>query len=557
MSPTPIPRRRVLELSALTGATALTGSVVAGCSTGDGGGTGGSGDAPNGRPKGPDSYPAAFPEVPTRVPEDSYAYDDLAAEVTMSLMTVGAFNGPRPKDPIKDFLEEKFKAKITFASLTADDMRNKLALTFTSGDAPDFIMIPAGLRDVANALYDQGQLLNAADVIGLMPQAAMYVTEAFKEWATVDEEMIGIPTYSTFPDVWNLYIRKDFLAKIGMDEPTTTDQLMAYAKALKDNDPTPGKDGPWFMATGGDGTSWGMMAQLLAAFGHPSWNVKDGKINHPMIDGTTKAFLQFVNELRAGDLLPPDWYTTAWEQLKTRTFNDQLGLVQYPGGNLATETYTARDNDFSKVEAWAPLGQVGSPGNPEGLLPTPSGPGGLFVFNAKLADDEAKLRRIAHMIDTFIYPNVNYWDVAQGGGPSIWGEDVIEVKFDEQTGLNIFTIPPDSPYMKDQSLASLADWQFFGYTLRWQTYEEKVAKYGYEWNKESEQLKRWENFDVRLHLDPKPVQDLLTLGQKSEIQFALGQRSFDEWDAYVDTWRKSGGQELLDAAAEQLGVQSS
>jgi hypothetical protein len=110
--------------------------------------------------------------------------------------------------------------------------------------------------------------------------------------------------------------------------------------------------------------------------------------------------------------------------------------------------------------------------------------------------------------------------------------------------------------MKDQSLASLADWQFFGYTLRWQTYEEKVAKYGYEWNKESEQLKRWENFDVRLHLDPKPVQDLLTLGQKSEIQFALGQRSFDEWDAYVDTWRKSGGQELLDAAAEQLGVQS-
>ncbi len=46
------------------------------------------------------------------------------------------------------------------------------------------------------------------------------------------------------------------------------------------------------------------------------------------------------------------------------------------------------------------------------------------------------------------------------------------------------------------------------------------------------------------------MQDLLTLGRKSEIQFALGQRSFDEWDAYVETWRKSGGQELLDEAAE-------
>ncbi|MFC7623115.1 extracellular solute-binding protein [Microlunatus sp. GCM10028923] len=555
MPPTPIPRRRVLELGALTGATALSGTALAACSSsGDDGGPGG-GEAPNGRPNGPDTFPAEFPEVPTRVPEDSYAYDDLSAPVTMSLMLSGAFNGPRPKDPIKDFLEKKFNATIEFTSMVAEDMRNKLALTFTSGDAPDFIVIPAGLRDVANTLYEQGQLLNAADVLGLMPQASMYVTEAFKAWATIDEEMVGVPTYSTFPDVFNLYIRQDFLAKIGMDKPTNVDELMAYAKALKDNDPVPGKDGPWFMATGGDGAGWGMMSQVLAAFGHPGWNVKDGKINHPMIDGTTKAFLQFVNELRASDLLPPDWYTTAWEQLKSRTFNDQLGLVQYPGGNLATETYVARDNDFSKVEAWAPLGQISSPGNPEGLLPTPSGPGALFVFNAKLADDEAKLRRIAHMIDTFVYPNVNYWDVSQGGGPSIWGEDVIEVRFDEKTGLNVFTIPPDAPYHKDQSLASLADWQFFGYTLRWQTYEEKVAKYGYEWNQESALLKRWENFDVRLNLDPKPVQDLLTLGRKSEIQFALGQRSFDEWDAYVETWRKSGGQELLDAAAEQLGVQ--
>ncbi|HLT61235.1 MAG TPA: extracellular solute-binding protein [Microlunatus sp.] len=549
MSETSIPRRRVLELGALTGTAAL-----AGCSTESGGGSG-SGDIPDDRPRPPESFPDAFPEVPTRVPEDSYGYDDLDTEVSMALALVGAFNGPRPKDPIKAFLEQEFNARIDFNSYTAEDMRNKLALSFASGDAPDFVVVPAGLRDVATALYDQGQLLNAHDVLGLMPQAAMYVTEPFRAWATVDEEMIGIPTYSTFPDVWNLYIRKDFLAEIGMDEPTDTDGLLAYARALRDKDPTPDLDGPWFMATGGDGAGWGMFSQLIAAFGHPSWNVRDGRINHPMIDGTTKAFLQFVDQLRSEDLLPPDWYTTAWEQLKSRTFNDQLGLVQYPGGNLATETYLARDNDFSKVQAWDPLGQISSPGNPEGLLPPPSGPGGLFVFNAALADDEAKLRRIAHMIDTFVYPNVNYWNVAQGGGPAIWG-DAVTVKFDEKTGLNVFDIPPDAPYNKDQSLASLADWQFFGYTLRWQTFEEKVAKYGYDWNKESEQLKRWENFDVRLNLDPKPVQDLLTLGQKSEIQFALGQRSFDEWDAYVETWRKTGGQELLDSAAEQLGVQS-
>jgi len=552
MTRIPIPRRRMLQLAALASA-AVSGSLVACSSDSDGGnGTGGS-QAPNGRPNGPASFPDAFPEVPTAVPENSYAYDDLASPVTMSLMLAGAFNGPRPKDPIKNFLEEKFNAKISFTSLTADDMRNKLALSFTSGDAPDFIVIPAGLRDVATALYEQGQLLKADDILGLMPQASMYVTNAFKKWASADGEMMGIPTYSTFPDIWNLFIRKDFLGKVGMSMPTTTDQLMEYARALKNNDPTPGKAGPWFMATGGAGTAWGMMSELMACFGHPSYNVVDAHINHPTIDGTTKAFLQFVNQLRADGLLPPDWYTTAWEPLKSKTFNDQLGVVQYPGWNLATETYTARDNDFSAVEAWEPMGQVSSPGNPEGKLPTASGPGGLFVFNAKVGEDETKLRRIAHMIDTFVYPNVNYWDVAQGGGPSIWPDDVT-VKFDETTGLNVFTIPPDAPYNKDQSLASLADWQFFGYTLRWQTYEDKVGKFGYEWNARTEKLVRWENFDILLTLDPKPVQDVLTLTQRSEIQFALGQRSFDEWDAYVEQWKKGGGQKLLDSAADQLGV---
>lgn len=547
----PLPRRRVLQLGALVGSGAAVGGLAA-CSGEEAPG-GGSSEAPNGRPAGPDTFPDAFPEVPAPVPAGSYDYDDLTAPVTMSLLCSGAFNGPRPQDPIRDFLADKFNAEITFSSLTADDMRNRLALSFTSGDAADFIHIPAGLRDVAVALFDQGQLLPAEEILGLMPQATGYVTNAFKQWASVDDQMMGIPTYSTFPDVSNLFIRKDFLESMGMTKPTTSDQLLEYARGLKSNDPTPDQQGPWFMATGGAGTAWGMMTGLIANFGHPDYNVVDGRINHPMLDGTTRAFLEFVNRLREEDLLPPDWYTTAWEPLKSRTFNDQLGMVQYPGWNLATETYTARRNDFTAVEAWEPMGQVTSANNPDGKLPPPSGPGGLFVFNAAVAEDETKLRRIAHMIDTFVYPGENYWDVAQGGGPSIWPGEVT-VEFDEATGRNLFDIPDTAPYKTDQSLASIADWQFFGYTLRWQIYKDKVGSYGYDWNVTTEGLQRWENFSTRLDLDPKPVQDVLTLSQRSEIQFALGQRSFDEWDAYVAQWKQAGGQELLDAAAEQLGV---
>ena len=159
MNTFPMPRRRLLQLTGLAGLSAAVGLGAAACSGGgDEPGTGGS-QAPNGRPAGPTSFPDAFPEVPRQVPQDSYGYDDTSAPVTMSLLLSGAFNGPRPKDPIKAFLEQKFNAKIRkLTSLTSDDMRNKAALTFTSGDAADFILIPARLRDITATLLDQGQL---------------------------------------------------------------------------------------------------------------------------------------------------------------------------------------------------------------------------------------------------------------------------------------------------------------------------------------------------------------------------------------------------------------
>ncbi|MBZ2199525.1 extracellular solute-binding protein [Occultella gossypii] len=547
--PTTVTRRLLLQGVALSGA--FSAIALTACSPeSDAGEQGAFGD----RPAPPDSFADAYPDVPAPVAESSYDYDDLETAQQISLMAAGPFNQPRPSDPIQDYIEEQLNVSLSFTSISAADMRNQLALAFTGGDAPDFIAIPSGLRDVAVTLFEQGQLLPVNDILGLMPQAAGYVTDAGQAWASVDGEMIGIPTYDVFGNVQNVYARNDFLGASGMDLPETTDQLLEYARALKENDPTPGEDGPWFMATGAGGNGWGMLDFVRSYFGHPSYNVVDGRINHPMLDGTTRAFLEFVRTLETEGLLPPDWYTTEWEPLKSRTFNDQLGAVTYPGWNLATETYAATGEDFAAVEAWQPLGALTGPGGGGGKLPPGDNPGQLYVFNARLADDEGKLRRIAHMIDTFVYPNVNYWAVAQGGGPEIWPDDVT-AEFDPETGLNIFTIPADAPFFADTDLVGLADWQAFGYTLRWQTYTDDVGVHGFEWNQYTQSLERWENFDTRLTLDPRPVQDILTFTETNEIQFVLGGRSFDEWDAYVESWKQNGGQELLDQAAEQLGVE--
>jgi putative aldouronate transport system substrate-binding protein len=545
-------RRDLLRTGAAVAPTLLLGGLLGACS----GKTGG--DPADGFPPRPEAngeFPDQLPAVPARVESSSYGYDDLKRKYTIELVAPGVFNQPRPDDPIQRYLEKTFNVELKLTAMTGEDLRNKAATTFAAGKPPDLLYLPFGLRDVAGSLWEQGQLVAADDIVPLMPQASSYITQAYKQWASIDEEMIGIPRYPTFPENWGLFVRKDFLDKLGMAKPRTEDDLLAYAKAVTTGDPDgDGKNDSWFMATGGGGNGWGMLGIFQAMYGHPSWNVADGRINHPMIDGTTKRFLEFVRRLNVEKVLPPDWYTTEWEQLKSRSFNDQLGMVNYPGWNLIDETYNASKRDLKKAEVWEPIDPPRSNDGRGGKFPPGGNPDGLFVFPAKTAEDEGKLRRIAHMIDTFIYPNENYWTVSQGGGPEIFA-DGSKVTFDEKDGTNVFFIDKAKhPAYTQSKYQSLPDWQSFGYTLLWQNYDDPVGNLGSKWNDYVKKLPRYENTGLLLTLDPKTVADIGDFGLENEIQFVLGKRDFGDWDAYVEEWKRAGGQDLLEQAAEQLKV---
>ena len=42
--------------------------------------------------------------------------------------------------------------------------------------------------------------------------------------------------------------------------------------------------------------------------------------------------------------------------------------------------------------------------------------------------------------------------------------------------------------------------------------------------------------------------------QTNELAFVLGERSFDDWEEYLEEWKRAGGQELLEQVAKQLGA---
>lgn len=498
-------------------------------------------------------FPDAFPKTPTAVDPSVYAYDDMTKKYSFEIMLSGAIYQPIENDPIKQYMDKKFNTDVKFTSLKPEDLKNTVAVRYSSGDAPDVVKMP--YKDVAISLFDQGNLIEASKVLPYTPQLAQYVTKAYKEYATVNGNLIGIPRYPTFADNWGLYIRTDWLTQFGMKKPTNEDELFEYAKASVEKDPNKnGKADTWFMGGAGGGNGFSMLDPLRSMYGHPSYNVINGKINHPMLDGSTKNFLMFLKKLNDNKLLAPDWYTIDWERFKSYSMNDQIGMVNYPGWNLIDETYNAHKKDAESIKVWEPMDPLKSNDGKGGMLPIGGTPDGIYIFKKDLEKDMGKLKRIAHFVDSSMYPNENYWAISQGGGTEVYPDGSKVTK--NADGTNVFFIKKDvHPAYTEQKNNSLWDWQFIGYTLIWQVYDdEPVGVLGSKYNMYVINLPRYKNNDMLITQDPAVDSKMREFNLKNEIAFVLGKRSFDDWDKYVDEWKKAGGQTLLETAAKQLGV---
>ncbi len=498
-------------------------------------------------------FPDAFPLAPSAVDPNVYKYDDLSKKYSFEIMLSGAIFQSIDDDPIKKYMDEKFNTDVTFTSLKPEDLRNTVAVRYSSGDAPDVVKMP--FKEVAITLFDQGNLVEGSVVLPYMPQLAQYVTKSYRDYATVDGKMIGIPRYPTFADNWGLFIRKDWLEAFGMDKPATEDQLFEYATACVQKDPNRnGEADTWFMGGAGSGNGFSMLNELRTMYGHTGIHVVDNKINHPILNGSTRDFLKFLNKLYSNNLLTPDWYTIDWERFKSYSMNGQVGMLRYPGWNLIDETYNAHNKDAESIQVWEPMDPLVSNDGRGGKLQPGSAPDGIYIFKKELEDDMGKLKRIAHFLDTCMYPNENYWTVSQGGGPEIY-QDGSKVTFNSD-GTNVFYIEKDvHPAYTEQKNNCLWDWQFIGYSLIWQVYDdEPVGVLGSKHNMYVIGLPRYTNYGMLINPDPVIETKLREFNLTNEIAFVLGKRSFDEWDQYVKEWKDAGGQEYLENAAEQLGV---
>lgn len=307
------------------------------------------------------------------------------------------------------------------AAAAANNLPDLFAPNFSTTNSDAFLKwVSEGLIAPVDSLY------------AMMPQSTKtrYSDPQMQKLALINGKHYILQQKAGLTTRLGLFIRKDWLDKLGLQPPKTLADFLNVAKAFTFNDPDGDgkKDTYGFGATTGTGQV-GLGASfepLFGAFGLPGvWNYNTpGKIDLSLYDPGYLQAVEFVKSLQDAKAIDPSWttisstdMTAAWKQ------QGKYGImVQDFCATLCQANYSQFDTNFPRGE-WEPLAPPAGP-NGQSFLGTYTNVGTRMAVSQK-AINEGKGAAIAKFLEwanngdgyylaCFGQKGVNYTFDAQG-----------------------------------------------------------------------------------------------------------------------------------------------
>ena len=188
---------------------------------------------------------------PTNQAEKTNAPADTAAAakpVDISVFSVQESGIDIPTNKFTKFVEDKFNIKFDWQINPSDGAKEKRQISLASGDYPDAYILTAYIDEFSQAdvlkYGQQGVLLPLNDLIDKYAPNIKAAMEKHPELKTLntapDGNIYGLGAYTecfhcSYPN--KMWVNTEWLKKLNMEMPKTTDEFKAMLEAFKTKDP--------------------------------------------------------------------------------------------------------------------------------------------------------------------------------------------------------------------------------------------------------------------------------------------------------------------------------
>jgi putative aldouronate transport system substrate-binding protein len=471
--------------------------------------------------------------------------------------------GAPPDDWVAyDIIRDELNINLTYVIIpTGADGEAKVNAAAAANELPDLFQVVSANNDSRGALLRLVELGLVAPVEDLMPLMPERVKTHYNDplligLVTFDGHQYGFPEPPPLPKREGLVIRKDWLDKLGLEVPTTPDELLEVAKAFTEQDPDGNGQNDTY-GIGGFINQQGLGNRfdfITGAWGLPGvWNFADPE-NFGLNVRSEKypEALGYFKSVVDAKVIDPDWPTLTRDDFRARWKQGLFGIMWEDFAALTNKSnYEPFDTNFPDAE-WIP---IAAPEGPSGdaYYGVYTGRGNVFAVS-QTAVDAGKGEAIARLLE---------WMATDGYYLLGFGEEGKNFIIDENGNISTEGLPETEAYTapERQPFTQLRNQLIFYNTeqeinARYPTYETLNGR-------TMEPMKFLEFFQSQPWVDGRGVQVILPPANAADfdrfyneglLQFVLGQKELNEetWAEYLAGLDALGAADYEAAAKQAL-----
>ncbi len=509
----------------------------------------------------PEPTKAPEPAAPTKVPEPTKPPEPV--DIILWAQATVTEAGAPPDDWIAyDIIREELNINLTYVIVpTGEDGEAKINAAAAANDLPDLFQVVKANNDNRGGLkqlVDLGLVAPVEDMMPLMPERAKlhYNDPLLINLVTFDGHQYGLPEPPPIPRREGLVIRKDWLDKLGLEVPTTPEELLTVAQAFTTQDPDGnGKNDTYgfggFITGDGLGNRFDF---IMGAYGVPGlWNFTGkGDFGLNVRNPQYKDALAYFKSIVEAKVIDPDWATLKRDDFRARWKQGLFGIMWEDFAALTNKSnYEPFDTNFPDGE-WIP---VASPKGPNGdaYYGVYTGRGQIFAVSQKAAD-AGKKEAIAKLLE---------WMATDGYYLLGFGEEGVNFIIDANGNISTEGLDPAQAYTAAERQPYT---QMRNQLIFYNSEQEIAARYpNYKTIAGRDMLpmtfltffqsQPWvDGRGVQVILPPANAADFNRYYAEGLLQFVLGQKELndDTWAEYLAGLDALGAAEYEAAAKQAL-----